>query len=74
MGDEEADATAAVANEQLANRYLIYPIQIELFQRKRKTEQPPTRISLAWIPPKGTEEVIPERHLLPEIGVARRVA
>jgi len=43
----------------------VYPLRIEFFQRKRKTEQPPARISLAWVPPGGVEEVIPARHLLP---------
>jgi mono/diheme cytochrome c family protein len=43
----------------------VYPIQIELYQRKRKTEQPPATISLSWVPPGGIEEVIPERQLLP---------
>lgn len=42
----------------------VYPIQIQLFQRKRKTGQPPARISMSWVPPKGIEEVIPERSLL----------
>lgn len=43
----------------------VYPIEIELIQRKRKTEQPPARISLSWVPPHGVEEVVPERSLLP---------
>lgn len=43
----------------------VYPLQIDLYQRKRKTEQPPVRISLAWIPPDGIEQVIPQRHLVP---------
>lgn len=42
----------------------VYPLQIELFQRKRKTEQPPVRVSLSWVPPDGIEEVIPNRHLI----------
>ena len=42
----------------------VYPIQIELYQRKRKTEQPPVRVSLAWVPPHGVEQVIPSRHLI----------
>jgi len=42
----------------------VYPIQIELYQRKRKTEQPPVKVSLSWVPPHGTEEVIPNRNLL----------
>ncbi len=42
----------------------ITPIEIQLFQRERKTEQPPARISLSWIPPNGIEEIIPQRNLL----------
>ncbi len=42
----------------------VYPVQIELYQRKRKTEQPPVTVSLSWVPPHGKEEVIPNRHLL----------
>ncbi|WP_166820490.1 DUF1588 domain-containing protein [Thalassoroseus pseudoceratinae] len=42
----------------------VYPVQIELYQRKRKTEQPPVTVSLSWVTPHGTEEVIPNRHLL----------
>lgn len=43
----------------------VYPIQIELYQRKRKTEQPPATISLSWVPPHSTEVLIPERSLVP---------
>ncbi len=43
-----------------------YPFEISLYQRKRKTEQPPAKISLSWVPPGGTQEVIPKRHLIPE--------
>ncbi|MDG2224178.1 MAG: DUF1588 domain-containing protein [Rubripirellula sp.] len=42
-----------------------YPLEIEFFQRKRKTDQPPAKISLCWIPPGGQQEVIPESHLIP---------
>ena len=42
----------------------VYPLQIDLYQRKRKTAQPPARISLFWVPPHGIQEVIPERSLL----------
>jgi len=42
----------------------VYPVQIDLYQRKRKTAQPPAQISLAWVPPAGIERVIPERCLL----------
>lgn len=42
-----------------------YPIKLQLYQRKRKTKQPPARISLAWVPPGGVQEVIPPANLLP---------
>lgn len=42
-----------------------YPLQIEFIQRKRKTELPPAKIALRWVPPGGTEEVIPVENLLP---------
>ncbi|MEC8473322.1 MAG: DUF1588 domain-containing protein [Planctomycetota bacterium] len=42
-----------------------YPFTLEFIQRKRKTEQPPAKVSLSWIPPLGVEEVIPQRHLIP---------
>ncbi len=42
-----------------------YPIKIEFFQRKRKTEQPPAKVSLSWVPPGGVEEIIPSRNLIP---------
>lgn len=43
----------------------VYPIQIDMYQRKRKTEQPPARMSLSWIAPEGTERIVPARHLVP---------
>lgn len=42
-----------------------YRFNIDLYQRKRKTEQPPASISLSWVPPGGAEQIIPERHLIP---------
>lgn len=39
----------------------IYPLSIQFDQRKRKTEQPPARITLSWKPPHGVEQVIPAR-------------
>ncbi|MCS7467507.1 DUF1588 domain-containing protein [Stieleria sp. ICT_E10.1] len=42
-----------------------YAIQIDFTQRKRKTEQPPATFSLRWVPPGGTETVIPNEYLLP---------
>ncbi|MCR9296015.1 MAG: DUF1588 domain-containing protein, partial [bacterium] len=46
----------------------VYPFEIRFRQRERKTELPPARISLSWVPPEGDEEIIPEHHL-----IARRV-
>lgn len=43
-----------------------YPFEISFLQRKRKTKQPPARVSLSWIPPGGIEEVIPKENLIPE--------
>lgn len=48
-----------------------YPIKIEFTQRKRKTEQPPARVSLAWIPPGGVEQTIPPRNLIPSFMPAQ---
>ena len=39
----------------------VYPLAIELLQRKRKTEQPPATISLSWKKPHGEEQIIPAR-------------
>lgn len=44
----------------------VYPFKIDFIQRKRKTELPPARISLAWVPPNGIESVIPTRNLVTE--------
>jgi len=43
----------------------VYPIRIDYYQRKRKTEQPPANITVSWKPPHGQEEVIPTRNLIP---------
>lgn len=43
----------------------LYPFTLEFIQRKRKTEQPPAKVSLSWIPPGGVEEIIPKRNLVP---------
>jgi hypothetical protein len=40
-----------------------YPFKIDFIQRARKTELPPARIALRWVPPGGVEETIPERAL-----------
>lgn len=42
-----------------------YPIRINFVQRERKTEQPPAWISLSWVPPHGTERIVPARNLVP---------
>lgn len=42
----------------------VYPMDINLYQRKRKTEQPPVQVSLSWVPPHGTEQIIPNRNLI----------
>ncbi len=42
-----------------------YPFSLEFIQRKRKTKQPPAKITLSWIPPGGVEEIIPNRFLIP---------
>lgn len=42
----------------------VYPISIRFTQRERKTEQPPAKISLSWIPPGGVEQILPARHLV----------
>jgi len=44
----------------------VYPFKIDFIQRKRKTELPPARFMLAWVPPNGVEEVIPTRNLVTE--------
>lgn len=43
----------------------VYPFKIDFIQRERKTESPPARISLSWVPPHGIEEIIPTQNLLP---------
>ncbi|MGB7328083.1 MAG: DUF1592 domain-containing protein [Rubripirellula sp.] len=43
----------------------VYPIELDLNQRKRKTEQPAAYVSLSWVPPGGVEEIIPAGVLLP---------
>ncbi|QDV25650.1 PA14 domain protein [Aureliella helgolandensis] len=44
----------------------VYPISIAFVQRDRKTEIPPARFSLRWVPPDGIEQVIPTRNLVHE--------
>lgn len=44
----------------------IYPVKLQFYQRKRKTKQPPARIALSWVPPYGTEQIVPAGNLLSE--------
>lgn len=44
----------------------VYPFKIDFIQRKRKTELPPARFKLSWVPPHGVQEVIPTRNLVTE--------
>lgn len=48
----------------------VYPFKIEFVQRKRKTEQPPAKITLSWVPPAGVEQVIPPENLVPRAPAA----
>ncbi|MFG0287968.1 MAG: DUF1588 domain-containing protein [Rhodopirellula sp. JB044] len=43
----------------------IYPIKIDMIQRKRKGDTPPSSMSLSWVRPGGVEELIPARYLAP---------
>lgn len=43
----------------------VYPFKIDFVQRERKTEQPPAKITLSWVPPAGVEQVIPPENLVP---------
>ena len=42
----------------------VYLMQIYFEQRKRKTKQPPANISVSWVPPQGTEQIIPARNIV----------
>ncbi len=44
----------------------VYPFKIDFIQRERKTEKPPASVSLSWIQPNGTEELIPTRNFILE--------
>ncbi|MGN6135134.1 MAG: DUF1588 domain-containing protein [Aureliella sp.] len=48
----------------------VYPFRIDFIQRKRKTELPPAEFSLSWVPPRGTEQIIPTQNLIPNVGPA----
>jgi hypothetical protein len=43
----------------------VYPFKLEMRQRERKTEMPPATIRLAWVPPGGLEQTIPQTQLIP---------
>ncbi|TWU01974.1 DUF1588 domain-containing protein [Neorhodopirellula pilleata] len=42
-----------------------YPFKLDLNQRKRKGETPPSSVSLSWVRPGGVEEIIPASQLMP---------
>ena len=42
----------------------VYPLKIDLEQRKRKTEQPPAKVTLSWRTPHGVEQVIPATNFV----------
>ena len=43
-----------------------YAVTLRFIQKKRKTEQPPARVSLSWVPPGGPEQLIPPHCLAPQ--------
>lgn len=43
----------------------IYPLRVELIKRERKTGNVDISLTLSWKKPRGIEEPIPSRHLLP---------
>lgn len=43
----------------------IYPFKLEMRQRERKTDTPPAKVQLAWLPPNGAETIIPNENLIP---------
>ncbi len=44
----------------------VYPFKIDFIQRERKTEKPPASVSISWIPPNGTEQIIPAKNFIQE--------
>lgn len=42
----------------------VYPFELTLVQRERKTENRPVNISLSWVPPNSVEQIIPTQHLI----------
>jgi mono/diheme cytochrome c family protein len=46
----------------------VYPFKIDFIQRKRKTELPPAKFSLSWVPPHGVEQIVPTQNLIPHAG------
>ncbi len=43
----------------------LYPISVDLIKRERKTGNVDVSMKLLWTPPKGVEEPIPQRFLVP---------
>lgn len=48
----------------------VYPFKIDFIQRKRKTELPPAKFSMSWVPPQGVEQIVPTQNLVPHAGPA----
>jgi mono/diheme cytochrome c family protein len=46
----------------------VYPLRLEFFKTKADQTIKTASIALMWKPPRGVEEVIPERHLSPHQG------
>lgn len=42
-----------------------YPVRLDLNQRKRKGETPPSTLSVSWVPPGGVETLIPRTNWVP---------
>lgn len=43
----------------------LYPLSVELIKRERKTGNVDIALTLLWTPPRGVEEPIPSRYLIP---------
>lgn len=43
----------------------VYPFRLNFFQRERKTELPPANISVSWVTPGGSEQIIPQENWVP---------
>lgn len=44
----------------------VYPFNLNFVQRKRTTELPPAAVSVSWIPPGGSEQIIPLENWAPD--------